>query len=87
MQKRYSIAEAKNRLSHVVHEAEDDGPVELTRRGKTVAVILSSDEYRLLERQGRERREHWLRENRLAIADYNRRVAEQGVFSDDRRRF
>ena len=40
----YSIAEAPDQLSRVVHQAEEDGPVELTRRGKTVAVVVSADD-------------------------------------------
>ena len=52
--KQYSIAEAKNQLSKVVHEAEGDGHVELTRRGKPVAVVLSFAEYQRL-REGHTR--------------------------------
>lgn len=47
----YSIAEAKDRLPQLVHEAEDGGPVEITRRGRAVAVLLSTEAYtRLTER-------------------------------------
>ncbi len=41
----YSIAEAKNNLSRIVHEAEEGQTVHLTRRGKLVAVLLSADEF------------------------------------------
>jgi prevent-host-death family protein len=41
MTKQYSITEAKNQLSSLVHEVERGVRVELTRRGKAVAVILS----------------------------------------------
>lgn len=41
----FSIAEARNHLSEVVRLAEDEGPVELTRRGRPVAVVVSRDEY------------------------------------------
>lgn len=44
----YSIAQARDRLPALVHEAEEGTPVELTRRGKPVAVLLSSDEYHRL---------------------------------------
>lgn len=44
----FTIAEAKNRLSEVVKLAEDEGAVELTRRGKPVAVLVSSREFRRL---------------------------------------
>src|SRR5262245_55215562 len=43
---RVSVAEAKNRLPALIHEAESSqAPVEITRRGKTVAVLLSSLAY------------------------------------------
>lgn len=40
MVKRYSIAEAQDRLPNLVHEAEGGTRVELTRDGKPVAMIL-----------------------------------------------
>lgn len=42
--KRVSVADAKNTLPALLHEAEM-GPVEIMRRGKPVAVILSSAAY------------------------------------------
>jgi antitoxin Phd len=48
MPQRYSIAEARNRFTAIVRQAERESPVELTRRGKPVAVILSIQEYRRL---------------------------------------
>jgi prevent-host-death family protein len=42
--KRVSVAEAKNTLPALLHEAESV-PVEIVRRGKPVAVILSSASY------------------------------------------
>ena len=51
MQNSYSIAEAKGRLPQLVHEAEAGGHVEITRRGRAVAVLLSTEAYaRLTER-------------------------------------
>lgn len=41
----YSIAQARDQLTQLVHQAEQGKPVELTRRGKRVAVILSAEEY------------------------------------------
>ncbi|MEW6569314.1 MAG: type II toxin-antitoxin system prevent-host-death family antitoxin, partial [Chloroflexota bacterium] len=41
MTKRYSIAEARQNLAAVVHELERRARIELTRRGKPVAVMLS----------------------------------------------
>jgi prevent-host-death family protein len=42
----YSIAEAKNSLSRLVHEAEEGQRVHLTRRGELVAILLSVDEFK-----------------------------------------
>ena len=53
MARQYSIAEARDRLPGIVHDVEAGTPVELTRRGKPVAVLMSVDEYRRLS-SGRE---------------------------------
>ena len=45
---RYTIAQARNQLSHLVRRAETRNPVELTRRGQPVAVLLSLQQYRSL---------------------------------------
>lgn len=45
MTKRYSIAEARQNLAAVVHELDRRARIELTRRGKPVAVILSMREF------------------------------------------
>ena len=44
----FSIAEAKNQLSKLVHDAEGGAPIELTRRGEPVAVLLSVSDYKRL---------------------------------------
>lgn len=50
--RRISVAEAKNRLPALIHEAESSQvPVEITRRGKTVAVLLSSAAYEREQRK------------------------------------
>ena len=45
MTKRYSIADARNQLARLVHAAEDGSVIELTRRGRPVAVVLSLEAY------------------------------------------
>jgi prevent-host-death family protein len=52
MSKKYSIAEARSNLPKIVDQAEAGAEVELTRRGKPVAVIIS---LRQLERLRSER--------------------------------
>ena len=48
MSKRVSIADARDHLTALVRSAEEGHPVELTRRGKLVAVLVSSQEYEKL---------------------------------------
>ncbi len=45
MNKRYSIAEAKNHFPRLVHAVEREGAVEITRRGRPVAMLVSMEEY------------------------------------------
>jgi prevent-host-death family protein len=45
MVKKYSIAEARDHFTSMVHEAEEGTRVELTRRGKPVAVLVGVDEF------------------------------------------
>jgi prevent-host-death family protein len=50
--KRYSIAEARKKLPGLIDEAQAGTSVELTRRGRSVAVLVSVDEFeRLKERR------------------------------------
>ena len=46
----YSIAQAKDKLTQLIRSVEEGEPVEITRRGEPVAVILSMDEYRRLSK-------------------------------------
>ncbi len=48
MPKQYSIAEARNHFTAIVRDVEREAAVELTRRGKPVAVLLSVQEYKRL---------------------------------------
>lgn len=49
MSKQYSIAQARDSLAAIVHELEGVRSIELTRRGKPVAVLLSKHEYDRLQ--------------------------------------
>ena len=49
MAQRYSIAEARSRLPRIVDQAESGVEVELTRRGKPVAVLVSRREFERLQ--------------------------------------
>jgi prevent-host-death family protein len=48
MAQRYSIAEARSRLPSIVDQAEAGVEVELTRRGRPVAVLVSHREFERL---------------------------------------
>ncbi len=65
MSKRYSIAEARSNLPTIVDQAEAGRQIELTRRGKPVAVIISLRE---LER---------LRSERARFGDAYKRFVEE----------
>ena len=45
MSRRYSIAEARSSLPTIVDQAEAGQEIELTRRGKPVAVVVSLGEF------------------------------------------
>lgn len=49
MAQRYSIAEARANLSAIIDQTESGEPVELTRRGKAVAVLLSQEAFERLQ--------------------------------------
>lgn len=48
MTKQYSIAQARNSLPSIVHEVESGQSIELTRRGKPVAVVMFLRDFRHL---------------------------------------
>jgi len=52
--KRYSIADARNNLPGILHAIETGDPVELTRRGKPIAVLMALPDFERLrgERRG-----------------------------------
>lgn len=56
MEKSYSIAHARDNLAAIVHDVEETSTVELTRRGRPVAVLISVAEY---ERLRGGRRDFW----------------------------
>lgn len=49
MAKQYSIAEARASLPSIVDQAEAGHEIELTRRGKPVAVVMSLREFERLQ--------------------------------------
>ena len=57
MEKKYSIAQARQQLPAIVREAERAGAVRITRRGQVVARLVSEHEFQRLAR--RKRRIDW----------------------------
>jgi len=49
--KQVSIVEARDHFTELVREVEDHSGVELTRRGKPVAILLSVNEFNRLQRK------------------------------------
>ena len=47
-----SIAQARDALAGLVHDVESGAPVEITRRGKPVAVLVAYAEYQRLLGEG-----------------------------------
>ena len=45
MRRQVSIAEGRSRFARLVHDVESGETVEVTRRGKAVAILLSVGEY------------------------------------------
>jgi prevent-host-death family protein len=71
MIKTYSIAEAKNHLPELIREAEQTGSVQVTRRGKPVAIILSTSEYERLKQRKINFRD--------AVSAFRRRLDREGI--------
>jgi prevent-host-death family protein len=50
-QHEYSVAQARDRLAELVHEAEQGRPIRITRRGKPAAVLVSEQEFQRSRRR------------------------------------
>jgi prevent-host-death family protein len=46
-----SVAEAKNHLPRLIHQAEHGEPIHITRHGRPVAVLLAAQEYSRLTQE------------------------------------
>jgi antitoxin Phd len=51
VENQFTISQAKNKLPAIVHAVEKGPSVQLTRRGRPVAVLLSINEYRALQKK------------------------------------
>jgi prevent-host-death family protein len=57
--RQHSIAEARTHLPRLIREAESGDPIELTRRGESVAVLIGRKQYERLARRSRRFSEAW----------------------------
>ncbi|MGI0494054.1 type II toxin-antitoxin system Phd/YefM family antitoxin [Alkalinema pantanalense CENA528] len=81
----YSIAQARDPLAQWVQPVEAGQPIELTRRGKRVAVVLAEDtDDRGVEQKGTFGQALGAFRERLAIADLD--IAPDEVFHEVRDR-
>lgn len=81
--KQYSIAAAKNSLPALIHSVEDGQPVELTRRGQPVAVLLSVEDY---TRMSSQKPDLWAAIQKFRSETDLENLAVDEVFSDIRDR-
>ena len=75
----FSIAEARNHFTQLIHMAESGKPVRVSRRGKTVVVVMSIREYQRLVHPG----DFWmpLAKVRGQIESGEREAIEPDVFA------
>ncbi|MBD1867273.1 type II toxin-antitoxin system Phd/YefM family antitoxin [Oculatella sp. FACHB-28] len=82
----YSIVQASDRLPELVDQAEQGTPIELTRHGKRVAVILSAEEYdRMFSQKGDFGRSLAAFRHRLEVENID--IDPDEVFKDVRDKF
>jgi len=63
MKTKFSISEAKNKLTAIIHDIENlksAQPVELTRHGKPVVILMSVDDYKKMTKKNRGLWNEWL---------------------------
>lgn len=84
MSKSVTIAEARHNLAKLVHQLERQPTIQLTRRGKPVALLVSQQEYQRLTAP---RASFWdaYTEFRSAV-DLDALAMEPEIFSDTRDR-
>jgi prevent-host-death family protein len=85
MKDQHSIASARSNLPQLVRKAESGKPVELTRRGESVAVLIGRKQYERLISKSRRFSEAWKAfTSEHALADLN--IDPDEIFADVRDR-
>ncbi len=80
---RHSITEARDNLPDLVREAESGRPVELTRRGEAVAVLVGRKEYDRLTATSRTFGDAWKKFSR-SVDLRQANIDPDEIFSDVR---
>ncbi len=70
----YSIAQARDRLTQLVHTVEQGISIGITRRGKRVAVILSAQEY---DRLAATQSDFW-----TSLVNFRERLVQESIDID-----
>jgi len=83
MNRRHSIADARNNLPDLVRQAESGKPVELTRRGEPVAVLVGRKDYDRLTASSRTFVDAWEKFSR-SVDLRHANIDPDEVFSDVR---
>jgi prevent-host-death family protein len=74
--KTYSVADARARLPDILDDVEAGKEIQLTRRGKAVAIVLSPERYEALRRKHADFREAY----RAFVSRYS--LEEVGLEAD-----
>ena len=74
MPAQYSIVQARDHWAKIVHAVEKGKPVELTRRGKTVAVLVSARDFQHVSDTGND---FWER-----LVAFRKELVREGVAID-----
>ncbi|MEK7866709.1 MAG: type II toxin-antitoxin system Phd/YefM family antitoxin [Planctomycetota bacterium] len=83
MARQYSIAEARDRFPAIVRDAEKGAPIQITRHGRPVAVIVSVTRY---ERLKSRRPDFWATLQRFRASHDLRALDIDSVFANVRDR-
>jgi len=82
MTRRYSLSYAQDNLAEIVREMEEGESVELTEKGKPVAVLVSTEDFERFKRQSPGRREA-KGDFGEAIEEFRAVMEREGLYYDD----
>ena len=83
------IFEAKNRLPYFIHQAEENGPVRISRHNEVVAYIVSKEDFEksvapkeksLVERIQESRIAYGLEDDDFDLTEYYDSIRERGYY-------